>query len=99
MTYERLFKQIQAKRSFLCVGLDPDIMSFSPEIICAEIRKHIPSLEMVYEIDPVKDAISEGWPNLMDDSVARAEWDWAPKWGLSEMTTDMLEVLGKRLGK
>ena len=25
MTYERLFKQIQAKRSFLCVGLDPDI--------------------------------------------------------------------------
>ena len=52
---------------------------------------------MVYEIDPVKDAISEGWPNLMDDSVARAEWDWAPKWGLSEMTTDMIKVLGERL--
>lgn len=80
-------------------GYNVASMSFSPEIIYAEIKKHIPSLEMVYEIDPVKDAISEGWPNLMDDSVAREEWDWAPKWGLPEMTSDMLKVLGERLRK
>ena len=80
-------------------GYNVASMSFSPEMIYAEIRKHIPSFEMVYEIDPVKDAISDGWPNRMDDSVAREEWGWSPKWGLSEMTTDMLEVLGRRLKK
>ena len=80
-------------------GYNVASMSFSPEMIYAEIQKHIPSFEMVYEIDPVKDAISDGWPNRMDDSVAREEWGWSPKWGLSEMTTDMLEVLGRRLKK
>lgn len=78
-------------------GYNVAAMSFSPEIIAAEIKKHIPGLEMVYEIDPVKDAISAGWPNLMDDSVARAEWGWSPQWGLAEMTADMIETLGRRL--
>lgn len=74
-------------------------MSFSPEIIYGAIKRHIPDLEMVYEVDPMKDAISAGWPNLMDDTCAREEWGWLPKWGLEEMTADMLEKLGKRLGR
>lgn len=74
-------------------------MSFSPEIIYGAIKRHIPDLEMVYEVDPMKDAISAGWPNLMDDTCARKEWGWLPKWGLEEMTADMLEQLGKRLGR
>lgn len=72
-------------------------MSFSPEIIYGEIKKHLPAFEMSYEIDPVKDGISAGWPDKMDDSAARAEWDWDPKWNLPGMTVDMLAKLGKRL--
>jgi nucleoside-diphosphate-sugar epimerase len=34
----------------------------------------------------------------MDDSAAREEWDWAPKYDLAAMTTDMLEKLRAKLG-
>ena len=36
---------------------------------------------------------------MMDDSCARQEWDWAPKFGLDEMTKDMLEKLSVKLLK
>ncbi len=71
-------------------------MSFAPEHICAEIQKHIPDLTMDYEIDPVRQAIAESWPNKMDDSCATAEWGWKPEYDLPRMTEDMLRVLGER---
>ena len=72
-------------------------MSFDPEIIAAEIRKHIPDFTMDYDIDPVKKAIAESWPNSMDDSAAREEWGWEPEYDLKAMTKDMIEVLSKKL--
>ena len=71
-------------------------MSLTPEIIYAEIRKRIPSFEMTYEIDPVKKAIAESWPNSLDDTCAREEWGWKPEWDLSRMTDDMLEVIREK---
>ncbi|MDR2533383.1 MAG: NAD-dependent epimerase/dehydratase family protein [Tannerellaceae bacterium] len=72
-------------------------MSFDPEIICAEIRKHIPGFEMTYEVDPLRQSIAESWPNSLDDTCAREEWDWQPKFNLTAMTADMLEKLRARL--
>ena len=72
-------------------------MSFAPEHICAEIKKHIPEFEMTYDVDPVRQAIAESWPNSMDDSAAREEWGWEPKYDLSKMTEDMLIELKKKL--
>lgn len=74
-------------------------MSFTPEIICAEIRKHLPDFRMDYKIDPVKESIARSWPNSLDDSCARREWGWKPKWTLEEMTADMLKVISERFGK
>lgn len=74
-------------------------MSFTPEIICAEIQKRLPSFTMDYDIDPVKQAIAQSWPNSLDDSCAREEWDWKPEWDLSSMTDDMLLHIRKKLGK
>ena len=73
-------------------------MSFDPEMIAAEIRKHIPEFKIDYNIDPVRQAIAESWPNYMDDSAARAEWGWKPDYDLARVTEDMLTVLRKRLG-
>ena len=56
-----------------------------------------PDFEMVYEIDPLKQAIADSWPDQMDDSCARQEWDWKPEYDLTAMTTDMLEKLTKKL--
>ncbi len=73
-------------------------MSFDPEGIAAEIRKHIPDFVMTYEIDPVRQGIADSWPNSMDDSAAREEWGWNPSYDLASMTKDMLEKLSTKLG-
>lgn len=74
-------------------------MSFDPEIIATEIKKHMPDFQMTYEVEPVKQAIADSWPNNMDDSCARKEWGWNPKWDLSSMTVDMLKVIGEKHAK
>lgn len=73
-------------------------MSFAPETIAAEIKKHIPDFKMSYDVDPVRQAIADSWPNSLDDSVARNEWGWKPTYDLKSMTKDMLEKLAKKLG-
>ena len=80
-------------------GFNIAAMSFDPEMIYNEIKKHKPDFEMVYDVDPLKEAIATSWPNKMDDSCARAEWDWKPQFDLSSMTVDMLEKLTKKLDK
>jgi len=74
-------------------------MSFDPEIIAAEIKKHIPEFTMDYDVDPVRQAIAETWPNNMDDSAAREEWGWKPAYELPAMTKDMIEKLTVKLSK
>jgi nucleoside-diphosphate-sugar epimerase len=72
-------------------------MSFCPEDIKKEIQKHIPDFEMDYDVDPVKQAIANSWPNSLDDSAARAEWGWNSKFKLDNMTEDMLSKLKTKL--
>ena len=74
-------------------------MSFEPEQIAAEIRKHLPDFKMDYQIDPVKQAIANSWPNSMDDTCAREEWGWAPKFDLTSMTNDMLIKVKEKFDK
>jgi nucleoside-diphosphate-sugar epimerase len=72
-------------------------MSFAPETIYASICKQIPQFEMVYDVDSLKQSIADSWPDSMDDTCARQEWDWQPSYNLESMTTDMLEKLKKKL--
>ncbi len=72
-------------------------MSFDPEIIYAKIREYVPEFKMVYELDPLRQAIADSWPNSLDDSCARAEWDWKPEYDLDGMTRDMLTHLREKL--
>ena len=53
---------------------------------------------MVYQVDPLKQSIAESWPNMMDDTCARNEWQWKPTYDLDSMTKDMLEKLTIKLG-
>jgi len=71
-------------------------MSFDPEIIADEIKKQIPEFTIDYDIDPVRQAIAESWPNKMDDSAARKEWGWNPDFDLESMTREMLTILSKK---
>jgi nucleoside-diphosphate-sugar epimerase len=71
-------------------------MHFTPDVLFKEIKKHIPNFTMDYEIDPVRQEIADSWPDSLDDTCAREEWGWNPKYNISSMTEDMLKVLGSR---
>lgn len=73
-------------------------ISFSPAEIAAEIKKHIPEFEIVYEPD-FRQAIAESWPQSIDDSVAQKDWGWKFKYGLKEMTEVMLTEISKKFNK
>ena len=75
-------------------------MSIEPEEVAAEIRKHIPSFTLSYQVDPVRQAIAESWPDSIDPTAAQAEWGFQAQYDLAKMTEDMLTKLrGKLLQK
>lgn len=67
-------------------------MSFDPEEIAESIRKHIPEFKISYKPD-FRQAIADSWPNSIDDSVARKDWNWESKVNLEEMTKIMISNL------
>ena len=74
-------------------------MSFEPDTIYHQIRKYLPDFEMEYQVDPLRQAIAESWPNSLDDTCAREEWGWKPEYDLDAMTKDMLAKLKERFGR
>jgi nucleoside-diphosphate-sugar epimerase len=74
-------------------------MSFDPEIIYNNIKKYVPDFKMEYDVDPLRQAIAESWPNSLDDTCARQEWGWKPEYDLDTMTKDMLAKLEARYRK
>jgi nucleoside-diphosphate-sugar epimerase len=71
-------------------------MSFTPEELAAEIRRHIPGFTLGYHIDPVRQSIADSWPRSLDDRAAREDWSWAPRFDLATMTTHMLARLAEK---
>ena len=67
-------------------------MSFSPKEIAAEIKKHIPEFSINYKPD-YRQAIADSWPQSIDDSVSRNDWNWKEEFALEEMVKDMLANL------
>jgi nucleoside-diphosphate-sugar epimerase len=65
-------------------------MSVDPEAIAASIKKQIPNFELSYDVDPLRQAIADSWPDSLDCSAAREEWGFAPKYDLDTMTVDIL---------
>lgn len=72
-------------------------MSFEPSQIAAEIKKHIKGFEMSYNVDPIRQAIADSWPDSIDCTAAREEWGFNAKYDLASMTTDMLNKLRDKL--
>ncbi len=73
-------------------------MSFDPEIIYNSIKREIPTFEMEYQVDPLRQGIADSWPNSLDDTCARMEWGWEPRYNLESMTKDMISKLRQKFG-
>lgn len=80
-------ENIKIRSSYNIAGI-----SFSPEEIGNEIKKHIPDLVVDYKED-FRQAIADTWPKSIDDAHARNDWNWTPEYTLESMTLDMLENL------
>ncbi|XP_063771160.1 L-threonine 3-dehydrogenase, mitochondrial-like isoform X1 [Pseudophryne corroboree] len=68
-------------------------MSFSPEELAQEVHKHLPELEVVYDVDAVRQAIADSWPMNFDDGNARDDWGWKHEYDLPELVSTMLNHL------
>jgi len=73
-------------------------MQLHPRGLAEVIRERVPGFAIRYEVDPVRQAIAESWPRRIDDTAARAEWGWAPRFDTHAMADEMLEQLGGRGG-
>ncbi len=67
-------------------------INFTPKEVAAEIKKHIPDLEVTYKPD-FRQKIADSWPESIDDKQAREDWGWKHKFDLKSMTDDMLSHL------
>jgi len=64
-------------------------MSFSPKEIYTAIKTHIPDFQIEYKPD-FRQNIANGWPQSIDDSSARADWDWKNEYDLNKLVNIML---------
>ena len=68
-------------------------MSICPERLTQVIQTHLPDFQISYDIDPVRQGIANSWPNSLDASVAKEEWDFEPKFNLEQMVNEMITNL------
>ncbi|MDD1757040.1 MAG: NAD-dependent epimerase/dehydratase family protein [Methanomassiliicoccales archaeon] len=73
-------------------------MSFAPAELVQELRRYVPELKVDYVPDQ-RQAIADSWPMSLDDSEARKDWGWSPKFDLPTMVKDMVDRLRPRLRK
>jgi len=72
-------------------------MSITPAELAEEIRKHVPTFAIDYQVDPQRQSIADSWPRSLDDSAAREDWGFSPRFDLAAMTADMLARLSEKV--
>ncbi|MGP4070943.1 L-threonine 3-dehydrogenase [Piscibacillus sp. B03] len=73
-------------------------VSAAPEDFARAIQKHIPEFTIDYDVDPVRQAIADSWPDSIDSNCATNEWGFKPEYDIDKMTEDMLNKLKEKLG-
>ncbi len=68
-------------------------MSFTPETLATEIKKHLPNFTISYTNNDPRQIIANSWPKSIDDSQAQKDWNWKPQFDLPEMTREMFHNL------
>ncbi len=71
-------------------------MSVDPEAIKKSIQKFIKEFTLDYDVDETRQKIAESWPNSLDASEAKKQWNFNPKYDLDKMTEDMLNEIKKK---
>lgn len=83
-------EDVKIRNSYNLAAID-----FTPKEIAEEIKKHIPDFKITYKPD-FRQEIANSWPQSIDDSQTRKDWNWQHKFDLKSMTTDILKNLKKQ---
>jgi nucleoside-diphosphate-sugar epimerase len=81
-------EKIKNRSSYNLSGL-----SFTPKELADSIKNHIPGFTISYEEGDQRQAIADSWPSSIDDTAAREDWGWKPKYGMDEMVKEMIDNL------
>jgi nucleoside-diphosphate-sugar epimerase len=71
-------------------------LSFSPEELGDVLRKQIDGFTVTYSPD-YRQAIAESWPRSINDSVARHDWKYHPRYDLKKMVEAMINGVREKL--
>uniref|UniRef100_A0A914DZN2 L-threonine 3-dehydrogenase, mitochondrial n=1 Tax=Acrobeloides nanus TaxID=290746 RepID=A0A914DZN2_9BILA len=72
-------------------------ISFTPAQIAEAIQRVIPHFQIEYDICPIRQKIADTWPQSLDDSTARQDWNWSPEYDLDQTVNIMFKLLSKKL--
>ncbi len=90
---EKPAEMIKVRTSYNLSGV-----SFTPEELATEIKRLIPEFKMAYELD-YRNEIAASWPDSIDDSVARADWEWSNEVNLSKLSEIMIKNLSEEFDR
>jgi nucleoside-diphosphate-sugar epimerase len=89
---------VPAEKITVRTSYNVSAISFTPEEIAASIQDRIPDFKIEYQPD-YRQEIASSWPDSIDDTEARSDWDWKPAFDLKKMTADILENLPQVIEK
>ena len=82
--------KIKVRTSYNLAGV-----SFTPEELFLSIQKILPNFKINYKPD-FRQEIADSWPMIIDDSIARIDWNWKPEYDLDKITHIMITELQKK---
>lgn len=81
-------EQLSVQSSYNITGI-----SFTPKELALEIKKILPNFAITYSDNDPRQAIADSWPSSIEDSTARKDWGWQPRFDLAKLTQDMIDNL------
>ena len=67
-------------------------ISFTAEELSSQIKNHIPNFICTYKPD-VRQIYADCWPDSIDDTIAKKDWNWSPNFQLVDIVEDMIKNL------
>ena len=64
-------------------------ISFTPEILAEAIKSKMPDFKISYQPD-FRNEIAASWPDSIDDSRARSDWQWDHEYDLERLVSTMI---------
>lgn len=83
-------EDIKVRTSYNLAG-----MSFTPQEIFNSIKKTYPNFQINYKPD-FRQEIASSWPESIDDSAAKQDWNWKSEFDLESMSKIMIEKLKEK---